>query len=132
MTFLADANVLIARASSSHQFHARAKHWLASVEQFAVCPITEGALVRFLKWQYPNDRWVARDMLAVLATFPGFEFWPDDLSYRGVDLELIGGHKQVTDAYLVSLARSKGGKLATFDEALAALYPEVELIPVAE
>ncbi len=132
MIFLADANVLIARALTSHTHHAAAKAWLASEEQFAVCPITEGALVRFLKWQFPNDSRVARELLALLATLPGYEIWPDDLSYEAVELESLRGHKQVTDAYLVALARSKGGKLATFDEALAALYPEVELIPVSE
>lgn len=128
MIFLADANVLIARALSSHTHHDAAKAWLASEQRFAVCPITEGALVRFLKWQFPNDLGVAGEILSLIASFPGYEFWPDDLSYQAVDLGLILGHKQVTDAYLVALAREKGGKLATFDEALAALYPEVELV----
>ncbi len=128
MRYLADANVLIARVSTSHEFHDRAKHWLASNSGFAVCPITEGALVRFLKWQFPNDRKVAQLMLDLLASIPGYEFWPDHLSYRDVGLDRIGGHKQVTDAYLVALARSKGGKLATFDQALAASHSEVELV----
>lgn len=128
MTYLVDANVLIARASTSHEFHERAKRWLGSNQGFAVCPITEGALVRFLKWQFPNDRDAAQVMLDLLASLPRYEFWADDLSYRDVGLDRIRGHKQVTDAYLVALARSKGGKLATFDEALAAIHSDVQLV----
>lgn len=128
MTYLADANVLIARVVNTHQFHGVAKSWLESVGRFAMCPVTEGALVRFLKWQYPDDASTSTEMLSLLSTFRGYEFWPDDLSYRAVELGNIKGHKQVTDAYLVALARSKGGKLATFDEALAALYLDVELV----
>ena len=129
MTFLADSNILIARNSPSHEFHLRAATWFASISSFAVCPITEGALARYLKWQFPGDPKVAGVVLDRLSAARGYEFWPDDLSYRDVDLAMLRGHKQVTDAYLVALARSKGGRLATFDEALAAMYPDVELIP---
>lgn len=34
------------------------------------------------------------------------------------------GHRQVTDAYLVALARHHGGRLATLDRGLAALHGE--------
>lgn len=39
------------------------------------------------------------------------------------------GHRQVTDAYLVALARGHRSRLATFDRGLAALHgDEVELL----
>jgi predicted nucleic acid-binding protein len=39
------------------------------------------------------------------------------------------GHRQVTDAYLVALARHHDGRLATFDRGLAALHDDaVELL----
>ena len=38
------------------------------------------------------------------------------------------GHRQITDAYLVLLARKHGGILATMDEALAAIHKGVALI----
>jgi predicted nucleic acid-binding protein len=42
-------------------------------------------------------------------------------------------HRQVTDACLAQLARHYGGRLATFDEGLAALHSDVaEPIPVQE
>jgi uncharacterized protein len=34
------------------------------------------------------------------------------------------GHKQVTDAYLVALTKSKNARLASFNRGLAALNPE--------
>jgi len=57
------------------------------------------------------------------------EFWPDALSYVDADLGGISGHRQVTDTYLVALARQHGGSLATFDRALGAAHPDlVDLI----
>jgi len=53
-------------------------------------------------------------------------FWPDALSYVDADLARVIGHKQVTDAYLVSLARSRDStKLATLDIGLVINYPDV-------
>ena len=65
-----------------------------------------------------------------LMAHPHHRFWPDDIDYLQVDWQGVIGHKQVTDAYLASLARHNGGKLATFDQGLAALHPDVvELVP---
>ena len=47
-TFLLDANALIALTIAEHEHHERASDWLATVEAFAVSPVVEGALVRFL------------------------------------------------------------------------------------
>lgn len=58
----------------------------------------------------------------------GHVFVAADLPYAGIPLESLLGHRQVTDAYLVALAKSKGAKLATFDEALASMHPDVELV----
>lgn len=43
----------------------------------------------------------------------------------------VVGHRQGTDAYLAALARHHGGKVATFDQALAALHPDVSLVVAA-
>ena len=48
MTYLLDANVLIALTVAEHEHHDRASTWAATINGFAVCPIVEGALVRFL------------------------------------------------------------------------------------
>ncbi len=42
----------------------------------------------------------------------------------GAHLLGVIGHRQVTDAYLVALARHHGGRVATLDKGLAALQGE--------
>jgi predicted nucleic acid-binding protein len=59
---------------------------------------------------------------------PQHEFWGDDIGYDRVVLRGVVGHRQVTDAYLAGLARHRGGRLATFDQGLAALHPDVALL----
>lgn len=71
-----------------------------------------------------------RAVLEALAEHRRHEFWADTVSYRDVPLGGVIGHRQVTDAYLVQLARAHQAKLVTFDRGLAALHGEVvELIP---
>jgi uncharacterized protein len=49
VTTLLDANVLIALVVSDHVHHDAAAEWLSASEaDFATCPITQGALFRFL------------------------------------------------------------------------------------
>ena len=129
MTYLLDSNVLIALSAPEHADHAPMRGWAAGVRSFAVCPIVQGALVRhFLR--FGRSLAQAQAVLRALAQRPGYEFWPDDLSYAEAALGDVRGHKQVTDAYLAALARAHGCRLATLDAALAALHPDVaDLIP---
>jgi len=126
---LLDANALIALAITDHEHHDRTVEWAANVEQVALCPIVEGSLVRFLIRTGESGA-TATAVLAAFHASPRCEFWEDSLSYTAADLGHVMGHRQVTDAYLVALAASRGGTLATFDQALATTFPEsVELIP---
>lgn len=121
--YLLDANVLIAMTVRDHAFHDAAHHWLTTADRVALCPITEGALARFLLREGETGALVTATLDAIHAT-PGMAFWADDISYRRVELSALHGHQQVTDAYLVALATSRaGGALATFDRALAARHP---------
>ncbi|MPZ28840.1 MAG: PIN domain-containing protein [Micromonosporaceae bacterium] len=130
MSSLLDANVLIALLVEDHVHHSAAETWLAGTEgRFAVCPITEGALVRLLLREGQSAQ-ASKAIVAGLADHPRYEFWPDTLSYREVRMDGVVGHRQVTDAYLAQLARSRGGRLASFDQGLAALHPDVvTLVP---
>lgn len=121
--YLLDANVLIALAFTDHAHHHRAATWLAGVERFALCPIVEGALVRFLL-RVGESAATASRLLTEMHAHPKCQVVNDDVSYRDVDLRGIHGHRQVTDVYLVALATAHGGRLATFDRAIAALRPE--------
>lgn len=64
-------------------------------------------------------------LLDALAEHPRSEFWADSISYRDVRLGGVIGHRQVTDAYLVQLARAHPTKLVTFDRGLAGLHGDI-------
>jgi len=53
-------------------------------------------------------------------------FWPDELAPCDVGLgifALVMGHRQITDAYLLSLAIARGSRLATLDAKMKNLLP---------
>ena len=128
MTVLLDANVLIAVTVTDHVHHDLMEDWFTQRSgSFATCPLTQGALVRFLLRAGATAR-DAVDVVRGLRTADAHEFWPDELSYDAVDMRGVVGHKQVTDAYLAGLARSRGGRLATLDRGLAALHDDVALL----
>lgn len=128
-TYLLDANVLIALTIAEHEHHERASSWLATVDSVAVCPVTEGALIRFMI-RIGESTSAAAAMLRAVRAQPRCAFWPDAPSYIDVSLAHVRGHRQVTDAYLTHLARSHGGLLATLDQALAAdIADAVTLLP---
>ncbi len=119
---LADGNLLVALTVEEHVHHRAALSWFDRTEpDLATCPITEGTLLRFLV----REGWTAPDAIAVLNALRAstwHRFWPADIPYAGGQLAGVIGHRQVTDAYLVALARHHGGRLATFDRGLAALH----------
>ena len=126
-TYLLDADVLIALTVAEHEHHARASAWAAGIDHFAVCPVVEGALVRFLV-RVGESVAAATQLVSAVHAVPGCEFWPDDVSYADADLQHVRSHRQVADAYLVSLAASRGGKLATLDEGLRRDRPQMTLL----
>ena len=130
MTVLLDANVLIALLVGDHVHHEAAENWFAGTSgSFATCPITQGSLMRLLiREGQPAP--TARAVLSGATADPRHEFWPDDLSYADVPTAGLISHRQVTDAYLAHLARTRKSKLATFDQAMAKLHHDVaELVP---
>jgi uncharacterized protein len=122
-TYLLDANVLIALTVVEHEHHERASAWAAGIDGFAVCPVVEGALVRFLVRAGETPA-VATALVRAVHAMPGCAFWPDSLSYADARLDHVRGHRQVTDAYLASLAAGRpNSTLATLDEGLAQELP---------
>lgn len=121
---LLDANALIALTVAEHEHHAAMTSWIATVERVAVCPVVEGALVRFLV-RMGERASVAADVLRQLEASSRVEFWPDSVSYADADLDRVRGHRQVTDAYLVALVSARSpARLVTFDQALSRLHPD--------
>lgn len=120
--FLLDVNVLIAMAEPSHEHHDRAQQWFHSdpARVWATRPLTENAFVRILG--HPNYARVygalpvIRSMLERMCSFPGHQFWPDDLSLTDSKIfPTLAGSRHLTDLYLLALAVSRQGQLATLD-----------------
>lgn len=131
MTFLLDANVLIALTVADHAHHPYAEQWLAQQhsQEFATTPITQGTLLRHLiRNAVPAAS--ALELLTLTTTDPRHTFWPDDLPYDSATLRGVVGHRQVTDAYLAALTRRRQSRIATFDAGFAASHSDIaELIP---
>jgi hypothetical protein len=63
-------------------------------------------------------------LLRRIRELPGHVFWTDDVSPTDLEPDVftrVVGYKQVTDAHLLSLARRRGGRLATFDRGVEEL-----------
>ena len=128
MTYLLDVNVLIALIDPGHVAHDAAHAWFGTEghEDWATCPTTENGVIRIVgSPKYTNTPGSPAAVAAIavkLRGLPGHRFWPDDLSLVGSDLvdpTRILTSAQVTDTYLLALARKNGGKLATFDRRLS-------------
>lgn len=124
MTFLLDVNVVIALLDPQHIHHDIAHEWFAAEgsASWATCPLTENAVIRILSQpSYPNavpSPTAAIDLLRELCSLDGHEFWFDSVSLLDrsvVDAESLLSHGRVTDTYLLALAASRDGILATFD-----------------
>jgi len=129
MRFLLDINVLIALIDPSHIQHDKAHEWFAQKGQkaWATCPLTENGVLRIVGHpRYPNSPGspaAVAPILAPLRALPGHSFWPDDVSLLEaavVKASRMLDSAQVTDSYLLALARAHSGQLATFDQRLIA------------
>ncbi|MGL5865417.1 MAG: TA system VapC family ribonuclease toxin [Dermatophilaceae bacterium] len=128
-THLLDGNVLVSLVMPEHVYHESANAWVRTVDSFSTCPTVQGTLLRMLVRQGTTIV-RAREVLGVVVADPRHEQWLDDLTYPEVDLSHAYGHRQVTDAYLAQLARSRHGRIATFDRGLVAAAPDVaDLVP---
>ncbi len=127
---LLDINVLVALAWPSHIHHCAAHEWFAQYRSngWATCPITQSGLVRLSS----NSRItpdavspeVALNLLGKLTELPDHQFWPDSIALRDAVIFQKGGllgYRQITDAYLFSLAIHNSGLLVTFDRGIKAL-----------
>lgn len=129
MTYLLDVNVLIALIDPAHVAHDAAHAWFEQTgyENFATCPLTENGVIRIVgNPKYPNSPGspaAVASIVTALRALSGHTFWFDDISLvdsRHLDPGQIQTSAQVTDTYLLALANSRGGKLATLDRRLSA------------
>lgn len=124
--YLLDVNVLIALMDPAHEFHPAVTAWFRKHrdEGWATCPSTESGFIRILSNpKYPNitlSPAQAADLLVRLveANSATHQWWPEEVTLRdqGVfDLAALTGYKQITGTWLLGVAASRKGKLATCD-----------------
>lgn len=124
---LLDVNVLVALAWDAHVHHHVAREWFARAREdgWATCSITETGFVRVSANPVVLPAAIsvraARDVLLALRSVGVHRFLADDVAMVDGDVPQIGGHRQVTDAHLLALARRHGVALATFDAGVADL-----------
>jgi toxin-antitoxin system PIN domain toxin len=126
MRALLDVNVLVALFDGNHALHAQATRWFDAHGEsgWASCPITQNGCVRVMSQSgYPERMPVVAlvERLRQATIHRAHEFWPDDASLlddKLIDATRIHGPAQLTDAYLLALAFSHGGRLVTLDQSI--------------
>lgn len=130
---LLDTNVLIALAWPQHVHHAQTHVWFSKVAHtaWASCPLTQLGFIRISSNPKIIKEAVSpRDALAMLVkiiALPGHHFWKDVPAPAEATLfssTTLVGHRQVTDAYLLTLAQHYKGKLATLDGGVSQLISD--------
>ena len=117
MSHLLDVNLLLACGWRSHPDHAAARNWLSRQSRFTTCPISQLGFLRVsMSPGYRSSFADAQTALAGITAMRQAQFIRDDLPTA--KLPSLGSHAEVTDAYLVELAKSHSLKLATLDKAL--------------
>jgi toxin-antitoxin system PIN domain toxin len=136
--FLLDVNLLMALLWENHEHHERARSWLQTVTEFSTCPVGQLGFARVSAHPMLGYGMSPEQAFGVLRRFladPRHRFVADDLSCedRVLLTERIPGANQVTDHYLVALARQHRLTLATFDAVLSRAFPDepglVMLVP---
>jgi uncharacterized protein len=132
---LLDVNALVALAWDSHIHHAATRSWFEanSANGWATCPLTESGFVRVSSNPavLPSAIGVedARRVLALLRAAGSHRFLVDDVSMTDDDVPHLVGHRQVSDAHLLTLARRHRMRVITFDGGVRALGgTDVELL----
>ena len=101
--------------------HAAIRAWFDAhaADGWATCPVTESGFVRVSSNRKVLPAAIgveeARRVLAALRTVGAHTFLPDDVAMVDDDVPRLVGHRQVTDAHLLTLARRRRASLLTFD-----------------
>lgn len=128
MRALLDVNVWVALFDDAHQFSDRANLFIEKKGvQIATCPLVENGVVRVMSSPHYSRRGAlaiqqVRARLIEACNALDHAFWPDDVSLRDdkrFNFGRVQGHNQIADMYLLALAVSHGGCLASFDQGIA-------------
>lgn len=127
---LFDVNVLVALMWPAHEAYPEVQTWFRRNAQrgWATCPLTQAGFVRIVSNPAFSPHAVlpeqALDLLRANLSHPDHLFWADDLPFtQAVEpfRPRLTAHRQVTDAYLLGLAKHKKGRFLTLDRGIPAL-----------
>lgn len=130
MSHLLDANALIALAWPTHDHHPRMLSWFGQHARagWATTAFTQAALVRIVSQTAFSGRPIAISEAAELllrnTAHVKHKFAPLDFGFAEVIQCCTGGivgHRQVTDAWLLTAAIRQKMKLVTFDSGISQL-----------
>jgi toxin-antitoxin system PIN domain toxin len=132
--YLLDINTLLALAWPNHVQHRVAHEWfdLESKRGWGTCSVTQLGFVRISShpaFEHHVTTQEAFQKLKEIAAVPGYSFWPEPTVGFASDsfsdaVARILTHGMVTDGFLAGVAKFNGGKLSTFDKALARAFPD--------
>lgn len=127
MTWLLDVNALMAVLWENHEHHQLARAWFKNITSFATCPVSQLGFARVSSHPLLGFSMTPETAFSILRKFindPRHRFIADDLSCadRILRTDLMLGANQITDRYLVALARHRGCSLATLDQPLARAF----------
>ena len=130
MRALLDANALIALSWVQHQHHESMQDWFKKNARFgwSTCAFTQAAFVRVLLQPAFSGSALQVDevveLLALTTAHAQHRYLSIDFSIRDVQVVCTGGlfgHRQITDAWLLTAAARSGHSLVTFDQGVASL-----------
>ncbi len=127
---LLDVNALIALGWDAHKHHDTMVDWFKREAKggWATCALTQAGFVRVLsqpfvsKLAFSIPEW--SQSLAQVLSHPAHRLLPLDFAFADVTACCTGGvvgHRQITDAYLLTAAMRAGMKVLTFDRGLGTL-----------
>lgn len=111
--------------------HVQAVDWFLDNRKtpFATSPMTEAGFIRIsMNPLIVTEQISLNSAMAMLETYRTrykHVFWPDSISVSEAlsMVKTLSGHRQITDAYLLSLAITNGGKLVSFNGGIADITP---------
>lgn len=128
--YLLDANALIALFWPAHVHHCAVLEWFKRNRSagWATCALTQAAFVRVVSQPAFHSPAVA---LADAASLLSRNLVATDHRFLPITSQLVDvlshctggvvGHRQVTDAWLITIANLHGAKLVTFDQRMTTL-----------
>jgi toxin-antitoxin system PIN domain toxin len=123
---LLDVNVLLALAWPSHQHHSQAHSWFAANanDGWATCAVTQLGFIRISSnpafTEYAVSPRNAAGLLKSWTRHSSHQFMQSPPACVEAIYANALGHRQVTDAWLIEVARQNNGRLVTLDSRMGA------------